>query len=141
MDNEKLEQAKPTKHILVIGIKSTVLVAYRTRLMRLGFDIDECGFHENYVHMLSTRHYEAVITSIVDPRTGSEEGLKVIRLVREWHPGTKVLIISSNGSTIEKELALKSGAAYYLAAPVFVPDVFKALRVLEIIHDDNEANR
>ncbi len=123
----------PTRHILVVGFKSVVLFAYRGQLMIAGVDIDECGFKDDYADLLRRQCYDAVITQIMNPITATADGLDVIRLVHERHPETKILVISANGSPSEKELALKSGAARYLAAPVFAPDIFDALRELDIV--------
>jgi DNA-binding NtrC family response regulator len=136
MNNSASAQPRITKHILAVGIRSFAFSVYRTRFMEFGVTVDECESHEQAMDMLAIQKYDVVITQLVNPKTGCTDGLEVIRFVRDQHPAAKVLIMSPCGSAREKDQALTMGAAHYLAAPVFAPDVFKVLRELDIINDE-----
>jgi DNA-binding NtrC family response regulator len=122
-----------TKHILAVAINSTVIDPYRTRLTELGVHIDVCEFYEKAAEILWGDNFDAVIMQIVNSEKGRQAGLDMLVNMRERHLKAKVLVISSSGSLKEKNQMLKMGAAYYFEPPVFAPDLFMALRDLNVL--------
>ncbi|MCG2582986.1 response regulator transcription factor [Massilia sp. TS11] len=74
------------------------------------------------LHMLDTERYDVVLLDLGLP---DRNGLDVLRLIRERHPGVATLIVSAQPEDSYAVRALRSGAAGFLTKDA-TPDVLQA---------------
>ncbi len=84
-------------------------------LQREGFEVVSARDRSQAREELSKQTYNVVVT---DLRLGKENGLDVLKDVRDLQPGTEVLVITGYGSVDSAVAAMKEGAYDYLNKPV-----------------------
>lgn len=70
---------------------------------------------------------EPVRYAVVDLRIGSENGLDLVRILRESAPDIRIVLLTGYGNIASAVTAIKAGAADYLPKPV---DVDRLMAVL-----------
>jgi DNA-binding NtrC family response regulator len=84
-------------------------------LQREGFEIVAARDRTQAREELTKQTYKVVVT---DLRLGKENGLDVLKDVRDLQPGAEVLVITGYGSVDSAVAAMKEGAYDYLTKPV-----------------------
>jgi ActR/RegA family two-component response regulator len=63
----------------------------------------------------------------------SEEGLEIIKYIKDLHPQTNVILVTGYGNTAIMEKAYALGAAFYFEKPVSSEIVKNVLKSLSIV--------
>lgn len=84
-------------------------------LQREGFEVVAARDRTQAREELTRQTYSVVVT---DLRLGKENGLDVLKDVRDLQPGAEVLVITGYGSVDSAVAAMKEGAYDYLTKPV-----------------------
>ncbi len=101
------------KRILLADDDPDVLLGVRDRLESFGFQVTSVANGREAVEAMSGGGYALVIMDITMPEM---DGIEALRIIRQRHPATPVLIITSN---IENAVAaLVEGAGAYLLKPI-----------------------
>ena len=120
------------KNVLVVDDETTILLAFKKLLKTPGVDVDTAESMEDVKALLIDKYYDAVIADLRLSGISGEEGLEVIRYVKERTPDTKVILITAFGNQEVMNRAYNLGAAFYFEKPVSTNVIKDALRNMGI---------
>ena len=120
------------KNVLVVDDETTILLAFKKLLKTPGVDVDTAESMEDVKVLLIDKYYDAVIADLRLSGVSGEEGLEVIRYVKERNPETKVILITAFGNQDVMSRAYNLGAAFYFEKPVSTNVIKDALRNMGI---------
>jgi DNA-binding NtrC family response regulator len=120
------------KNVLVVDDEATILLAFKKLLKTPGVDVDTAESMEDVKVLLIDKYYDAVIADLRLSGISGEEGLEVIRYVKERNPDTKVILITAFGNQDVMSRAYNLGAAFYFEKPVSTNVIKDALRNMGI---------
>ncbi|MEW6584857.1 MAG: response regulator [Nitrospirota bacterium] len=120
-----------TKHVLIVDDESAILMAFKKLLQSPGIDIDTAETVESAQASLSAKKYDAVVADLRLGITG-EEGLDILRFVKQNSPQTPIILITAYGNPEIMEKTYKLGADLYLEKPVSSNTLRDALRTLGV---------
>jgi DNA-binding NtrC family response regulator len=120
------------KNVLVVDDETTILLAFKKLLKTPGVDVDTAESMEDVKALLLDKYYDAVIADLRLSGISGEEGLEVIRYVKERTPDTKVILITAFGNQEVMNMAYNLGAAFYFEKPVSTNVIKDALRNMGI---------
>ncbi len=120
------------KNVLVVDDETTILLAFKKLLKTPGVDVDTAESMEDVKVLLIDKYYDAVIADLRLSGISGEEGLEVIRYVKERNPETKVILITAFGNQDVMSRAYNLGAAFYFEKPVSTNVIKDALRNMGI---------
>ena len=120
------------KNVLVVDDETTILLAFKKLLKTPGVDVDTAESMEDVKVLLIDKNYDAVIADLRLSGISGEEGLEVIRYVKERNPDTKVILITAFGNQEVMSRAYNLGAAFYFEKPVSTNVIKDALRNMGI---------
>jgi DNA-binding NtrC family response regulator len=106
--------------ILVVEDESTLCRNIVRFLERDGFDVTPAGTGQAALDLLSTRHFDVVLS---DLRLPDVDGLTVLDRVRSVSPDTVVLIMTAYASVDSAVEALRRGAHDYVLKPLSLADL------------------
>jgi two-component system, cell cycle response regulator len=89
-----------------------------------GFVVSEAASGEEALEIFARNPFPIVFTDI---RMGGMSGLQLLQEIKHSHPGTQVIIITSNASLDSAVNALRSGAYDYLVKPFDDLDLISAV--------------
>ncbi|HTG02372.1 MAG TPA: response regulator [Nitrospirota bacterium] len=124
------------KRILIVDDEPAILFALRMLFKRQPLIIDECDTLEKALTMIDAGSYAAVIADLRLTGEGSEEGLAILRHIREKKTATRVVIMTGNGNAEVQQEVRNLGAAIYLEKPVGVDILFNVLEQLGVVRTD-----
>jgi len=113
--------------ILVMDDEKAILISFRQMLRSPTLQVDTAETIEDAEKLLKESTYRAVIADLRLTGILGEEGLELIRYVRDQNIDTKVILVTGYGSPEIKEKALRIGAADYFEKPVDVKLLREAL--------------
>ncbi|SDF86743.1 two component transcriptional regulator, LuxR family [Dyadobacter soli] len=117
------------KKILIADDHSLVRYGLRVALLNHFADaeIDESWDGQSIMNQLKTNIYELVLLDLSMPDTDANT---VIHWIRNFHPDTKILIVSMNNETIFGKRALQMGAHGYIEKDASPDDLIRAVNVV-----------
>lgn len=121
-----------TKHVLLIDDETAILMAFKKLLQSPGIEIDTADSKESAQSALNRRDYAAVIADLRLGDTGGEEGLEILRFVKEHNPAVPTILITAYGNPEVMERTYKLGADLYLEKPVSSNTLKDALKQLGV---------
>jgi DNA-binding NtrC family response regulator len=104
------------RKLLVVDDEDAIRFAFRDYFTSRAFEVDCVESIEEAQAFLNDFQYGVVIS---DLRLGGEgyEGLEIAGHVREYHPGTAVIILTAFGSAEAENVARRVGVAEFLHKP------------------------
>jgi len=124
------------KRILIVDDEPAILFAFRMLFRRQPLIIDECDTLEKALKLIDVSSYDMVIADLRLTGEGSEEGLEILRHIREKKPETLAIIMTGCGSVSVQQEVRNLGAAIYLEKPVGVDILFNVLEQLGVVRTD-----
>lgn len=124
--------------VLVVDDEAAILLVYRNMLRKAGFRVDTSEKVEEALEMHRKNNYYIIVTDVRFSGTASEEGLEILRYVREHTPDTRVIVMTGYGHDQLKETVEELGAAYYLEKPFKINVLLGALQRLWYGPADNK---
>lgn len=116
------------ERILIVDDEDETLVTFRKLLKRLDCEIDCAESIETAEALLATTSYAAVITDLRLTGIIGEEGLEILRFVKEKSSGTAVILVTGYGSPEIMTKAYQLGAAYYFEKPLHPVRLLEAVK-------------
>jgi len=104
--------------VLVVDDEPAFLLGFQKLLQGPDLVIDTAETFEESMALLDEHNYTAVIADIRLTGVLREEGLDILKYIKEQYPCTKVIMITGYGSSEVMERALFLGADYYFEKPV-----------------------
>jgi DNA-binding NtrC family response regulator len=123
------------KHVLIVDDETTILIAFKKLLQSPGVEVDTAETFEEVEVFLNKQPYDAVIADLRLSGIAGEEGLDIIRYVKERNPDTQVILMTGYGNQDIMKKAYTLGAAYYFEKPVSTNIIRDALRSFGIINN------
>jgi DNA-binding NtrC family response regulator len=120
------------KHVLVVDDEATILLAFKKLLQTPGVYVDTAESIEDVKFLVTDKYYDAVIADLRLSGVSGEEGLEVIRFVKERNPKTKCILITAFGNQDVMSRAYNLGAAFYFEKPVSANLIKDALKNLGV---------
>jgi len=106
------------KRILVVDDETAFLLGIRKILGRTTAATDIAETIEEAEKLLDQHSYDIVITDLRLTGVLGEEGLEIVRHIRETHPKTRCILVTGYGSPEIREKAMAEGVDYYFEKPV-----------------------
>jgi len=121
------------KQVLVVDDETTILLAFKKILQKPGINVDTAESIDDVKGLLNKTCYDAVIADLRLSGISGEEGLEIIRFVKERNPNTKIILMTAYGSQDVMKRAYDLGAAFYFEKPVSVNVLKDALKNLGVM--------
>jgi DNA-binding NtrC family response regulator len=116
------------ERILIVDDEQETLITFRLLLKRLGCDVDTADSLELAEDLLRRVSYTAVITDLRLTGILGEEGLEILRFVKEKNQDTQVILVTGYGSPEMMTKAYQLGASHYFEKPVHPVRLLAALK-------------
>lgn len=123
------EEAKP--RILVVDDEEPVRELFRAVLDRYEAEVVTAEDLPSAELELRSGGFALVITDLV-MGGGGDEGMKVLRLTRDLHPKTPVVLITAYGTDDVLDKSFHRGAYCYLEKPLLLEDIFLTVEAVGI---------
>ena len=79
-------------HVLIVDDEELYLRATSTLLKRVGFSVDVALGADEAMTKLDAQRFDSVLVDLMMPRVN---GLELVRMIRDRHPGLRVVLTSS----------------------------------------------
>ncbi len=103
------------RYILIMDDEESIRTVLEIFFKKNGYLVDTGGTVEDAYRLLSLHVYDVVITDM--KMAARDDGLRVLRRVKESHPETEVIIMTAHGSIENAVLAMRQGAFNYVTKP------------------------
>jgi DNA-binding response OmpR family regulator len=131
-----IEAAGERPRLLVVDDELSVVLAVKRYFTSIGFEVDTANSLATAGECIAANEYTVVIGDLRLSRNGEEEeGLSVLRRVRELSPSTLYLVLTAFGSAAIERHARELGADEFLQKPSALPEI--AAAVLELLKRRN----
>jgi DNA-binding NtrC family response regulator len=121
------------KHVLVVDDEATILIAFKKLLESPELEVDVAESLEDAQALMSKKSYQAVIADLRLSGIAGEEGLEIIRYVKERDPETQIILITAYGNQDVMKRAYNMGASFYFEKPVSTNVIKNALKSMGVI--------
>jgi DNA-binding NtrC family response regulator len=121
------------KHVLVVDDEATILIAFKKLLESPELEVDVAESLEDAQELMNKRSYHAVIADLRLSGIAGEEGLEIIRYVKERDPETQIILITAYGNQDVMKRAYNMGASFYFEKPVSTNVIKDALKNMGVI--------
>jgi len=126
-----------TKRVLIVDDEVAILLALKKLLQSPEVEIDTVVTLQGAKNLLQQQDYDVVITDLRLTGVLDEEGLEILRYIKEHHPHTKVILVTGYGNSELKKRAYAMGADYYFEKPVSTDVLKDALKKLGIYYKED----
>lgn len=116
--------------ILLVDDEEPILLSFTKLLTRASYEVDTAERIEDAEALLETRTYRVVVTDLRLTGVLGQEGLEILRYVREKNPETGVILVTGHGNPEIMNRAYQLGAACYFEKPVEPKQLIDAVREL-----------
>lgn len=116
-------------HILVVEDERVLCDTIARSLRRLAYSVDCCYDGQSAAEMLAVERFDLVVLDLNLP---GEDGMTVLRTLRERDRDTKVLILSARCEVADKVAGLDAGANDYLTKPFHLDELAARIRSLTL---------
>lgn len=128
MPDRALNDIGEDKSLLIVDDDEPFLRRLARAMEKRGFE-PECAGSVAAGKAIATARPPAY--AVVDLRLEDGNGLDVVEVLREKHPGARVVVLTGYGAIATAVAAVKIGAADYLSKPADANDVTNALLAIE----------
>jgi len=105
------------KRLLVVDNEETILFALGRYFKRAGFEVDCARELEEAEALASYTPYDLVIADLSLSADGSTEGLEIVRHVRRYCPGARMIMLTGFATPVIEREAYRRGADVFLRKP------------------------
>jgi len=109
--------------ILIVDDEEPILLALREYFVPLQYEVDCARELEEAEALLSHVHYALLIADLRLSGSQGNEGLELIRFVRERSPWTRIVVLTGYGSAEIESEAVGRGVDAFLQKPMPLADL------------------
>ena len=120
------------RRILIVDDEQALLIALKKLLQDSKVHVDTAETMKEALAHINESSYEVIIADIRLSGILNQEGLEILRYVKENKPGTRVMLMTGYGSPDVMEHAFDLGADYYFEKPVSIRVLKDALKSIEV---------
>lgn len=106
------------KRVLVVDDEKAILISYKRLLQSDNIMVDTADQMEDAEKLLKAWSYDVVIADLRLTGILGEEGLEILKYIKEHNLRTEVILVTGYGSPEIQEKARGLGAAFYFEKPV-----------------------
>ncbi len=120
------------KRILIVDDEKAILMAFKKLLRSENVEVDTAETMDEAENLLKNNIYNVAIVDLRLTGVMGEEGLIIIKYIKEFYSQTEVILVTGYGSSLVMEKAQAMGAAFYFEKPVssqILKDALKSLGV------------
>jgi len=121
------------QRILIVDDEKAILVAFKKLLQSSHMVVDTAETIGEAENLLEENIYNAAIIDLRLTGVNGEEGLEIIKHIKEFYPQTNVILVTGYGSSAVMERAQALGSAFYFEKPVSIEILKNALKSLNIV--------
>jgi len=129
----KIREPNVNQKILIVDDEKAILLAFKKLLKSPSIEVDTAETLGEAEDLLKKSIYNAVVVDLRLTGVDGEEGLRIIKYVKEFHSQTHVILVTGYGSYAVMEKAQALGADFYFAKPVSSEILKNALKSLNIV--------
>lgn len=107
----------PMPRILVVDDEESICFSMSEYFSLQGYKVDTASEIEEAEKLLGSVNYKVVIQDLRLTMTSNQEGLNMIRLIRENNPQTRIVVLTAYGSAEIEDEARRCGADAFLRKP------------------------
>jgi DNA-binding NtrC family response regulator len=118
LGKDLLEREEPKRlHLLVVDDEESIRFSLTEYFSQRGFTVDAAHDLEEAETLIAKTNYEVVIQDLRLNFTRRNHGLEIIKLIHRRSPETRIVVLTSYGSTEIEAEARRSGADAFLYKP------------------------
>ena len=121
-----------SQRILIVDDETAILLAFKKLLQTTDITVDTAETMGEAENFLCKNFYDAAIVDLRLTGVTGEEGLEIIKYIKEFSAQTQVILVTGYGSPKVMEKAQALGAAFYFEKPVSGDTLRNALKSLGI---------
>lgn len=118
---------QPQRSVLVVDDEETIRTVLKRILDREGYSVIEASNGQEALDQMGKTPAQFVISDIQMPVL---DGLELLVQLKDKYPETKVLMITGYGTEYSPEMAISSGADYFITKPFRSTDIALTLRLM-----------
>jgi DNA-binding NtrC family response regulator len=116
--------------VLVVDDEIAFLLGVKKCLQEPELSVDVSETYEDAIALLNSREYDFVITDIRLTGALSEEGMDILKYLKGYKSGIKVIVITGYGNKEVMQKAYSLGADSYFEKPVSASTLMNAMKEL-----------
>jgi DNA-binding NtrC family response regulator len=120
------------QRILVVDDEDAVLFSYKKLLSSKTVRVDGCMTLEKALSLIRENDYDALITDLRLTHSEGNEGMEILKFVKQYKPSIPVILLTGYGNDQIKDNALALGACGYFDKPVQITKLITILRDIGI---------
>ncbi len=115
---ERVASKEPASlHLLVVDDEESIRFSMSEYFSQHGFKVDTARELEEAEKLIESTNYQVVIQDLRLGFTHHNDGLEIIKLIHRRNPETRIVVLTSYGSTEIEAEARRSGADAFLQKP------------------------
>ncbi len=111
-------------HVLIVDDDELVRTGLMSSLEELGWRVSAAGDVAGALAQMAQDPADIVLVDLV---LGNEDGMVLLRRLRETHPDTPVMMFTGHGTAVSAVESLRQGAADYLVKPIRPEEIAQRL--------------
>ncbi len=108
------------KKVLIVDDEEEIVVFMSKFLKRLKIDSVVCASGEEAIEIYKNQNFDCVL---LDIHLGGISGVDVLKILKDFDPNIKVIIITGSISGDNKDMVMRLGALDYLQKPIELNDL------------------
>jgi DNA-binding NtrC family response regulator len=104
----------PMARLLVVDDEESICFSMSEYFSLQGYKVDTASELEEAEKLLGAVEYRVVIQDLRLSMTNNHDGMDMIRLIREHHPQTRIVVLTAYGSAEIEDEARRCGADAFL---------------------------
>ena len=114
---ERSLRETPLPRLLVVDDEESICFSMSEYFSLQGYKVDTASEVEEAEKLLGSTEYKVVIQDLRLTMTSKDDGLGMIKLIREHNPQTRIVILTAYGSAEIEDEARRCGADAFLRKP------------------------
>lgn len=103
------------KKILIVDDEEEIIVFMSKFLKRMNIDSVMCSSGEEAIKIYKQQPFDCVL---LDIHLGGISGVEVLKILKEYDPNIKIIIITGSINGYNKDVVMQIGAVDYLQKPI-----------------------
>jgi len=107
----------PTPRLLVVDDEESICFSMSEYFSLQGYKVDTASEIEEAEKLLGATKYRVVIQDLRLTMTSNQDGLNMIKMIRQHNPQTRIVVLTAYGSPELEDEARRNGADAFLRKP------------------------
>ncbi len=121
------------QRILIVDDEKAILMAFKKLLSNGNIEVDTAETIDQAEDLLKENIYNVAIVDLRLTGVTGEQGLIIIKYIKEFYSQTEVILVTGYGSSSIMERAQTMGTAFYFEKPISAQTLKDALQSLGVV--------